>query len=164
MALLTYTTYDEIRAVLGVSKTELADATLALPIYDPLASIFLDEVNPNLETRFSEVSALPSKTLAQQRFLDLVKLFVNYKIARELLTSLPMFSVKALSDGRAEFQRQDGVFDDLKDGIDSAVTSMKYRLTASFAQLYPSEQIPVTYVRPSITSSVGLAIDPVTNA
>ena len=34
MALLTYTTYDDIRAALGVSSDEIEDATLSLSLYE----------------------------------------------------------------------------------------------------------------------------------
>lgn len=162
MSLLTYTTYAEVRSVLGVSSTELPDETLALSIYGMQATLGLEDIHPDIPANFSTVSALPSKTVQQQRFLDLVKLYVPYQTAKTLLVSLPLFAVKQLSDGRAEFQRQAEVFEDLKDGVDAALNSLRYRLAATFTGLYPSS--PATTATPvhTLLVSTGLAVDPVT--
>lgn len=162
MTLSTYTTPQEIRAVLGVSSTELTDATLALPMYGTLATLGLEDIHVNLPDDFSTVSALPSKTAQQQRFVDLVKLYVPYKVSKELLVSLPMFSVKQLSDGRAEFQRQADIFDDLKDGVDAALSSLRYRLAATYQALYPANSTTTATRLFTQTLATGVAVDPVT--
>lgn len=162
MSLTTYTNAETVRAVLGVSSTELTDATLALPIYGTQAELGLEDVHTSLPSDFATVSALPVKTTNQQRFVDLVQLYVPYVIAKGLLTSLPMFSVKSLSDGRAEFQRQADVYDDLKDGIDAALSSLRYRLAAVYAVLYPTNSVVSTTPTLSMLVSTGLATDPVT--
>lgn len=163
MALSDYTTPQEIRAVLGVSRTELTDETLALSIYATMATLALEDISVNLPTNFSSVSALPSPTTQQRRFLDLVKLFVPYQIAKELLVSLPLFAVSQLSDGRAEFQRNALQLEDIKDGVDATLLSLRYRLVATYSSLYPSESVAsATITQPSITVSTGLAVNPVT--
>lgn len=162
MSLLTYTTYAEVRSVLGVSSTELTDETLAQSIYAMQATLGLEDIHADIPANFATVSALPSKTAQQQRFLDLVKLYVPYQTAKTLLVSLPLFAVKQLSDGRAEFQRQAEVFADLKDGIDSAVMSLKYRLAATFTALYPSTPATTSTTTVLQVISTGLAVDPVT--
>lgn len=164
MALTTYTTYPEVRAVLGVSSTELPDSVLSLGIYGTMADLGLEDVHADIPASFSTVSALPSPTTQQQRFVDLVKLYVPYLLAKELLTSLPMFAVKQLSDGRAEFQRQADIYDDLKDGIDSALLSLRFRLAAAYNTLYPDAGIATGRATFNITVASGLATDPVTNA
>lgn len=162
MALLDYTSYAEVRAVLGVSTTELPDATLALSLYSMHATLALEDIHESLPTDYTTVSALPSKTAPQQRFVDLVKLYVPYRVAKELLTSLPMFSVKQLSDGRAEFERQADVFADVKDGVDSAISSLKYRLAAVYSALYPANSVTVAAPTLTMVLSTGLATNPVT--
>jgi len=162
MALSDYTTPQEIRAVLGVSSTELTDETLALSMYGTLATLGLEDIHKNLPTEFSTVSALPVKTSQQQRFVDLVKLYVPYKIAKELLTSLPLFAVKQLSDGRAEFQRQADVFNDLRDGVDAALNSLKFRLSATYASMYPAVIVNTPTATFSSVRAAGLAVNPIT--
>ena len=164
MALTTYTSYAEVRAVLGVSSTELPDTTLALPMYGLLATLALEDIHVDLPTSFSTVSALPSKTTNEQRFVDLVQLYVPYTIAKNLLTSLPMFGVKQLSDGRAEFQRQADVFDDVRDGVDAALSSLRYRLAAVFSVLNPTLDVSLTIPTVATVVATGLNLDPVTGA
>lgn len=162
MALTDYTTYAEVRAVLGVSTTELPDSILALSIYAMQATLALEDVYVDIPTDYATISALPSKTVPQQRFVDLVKLYVPYRVAKELLTSLPMFSVKQLSDGRAEFQRQADVFADVRDGVDAAISSLRYRLAAAYKSLFPLNGVTVTAPTLTVTLATGLATNPVT--
>lgn len=161
--LSTYTTPAEIRAVLGVSATELSDDTIALSIYATNTELVLEDINTALPTNFSAVSALPTPTTTEQRFIDLVKLYVPYVVAKQLLTSLPMFSVVSLSDGRAEFSRNADAFADVRDGVDAAISSLKYRLSALYATLFPGSSV-ATRTTPVNIAGVGLAINPVTNA
>ena len=72
-----------------------------------------------------------------------------------------MFSVKSLTDGRAEFQRQTDVWKDTKDGILAQLNSMRYRLAAIYQGLYPGNAV-VSSVSLSMLKAVGLAVDPVT--
>lgn len=164
MPITTYTTYEEVRAVLGVSSTELTDATLALSIYDTGATLALEDIHENLPTDFATVSALLSKTAQEKRFVDLVKLYVPYQIAKQLLVSLPLFSVQRLTDGRAEFQRQTDVFADVRDGVDAGLTSLRYRLAAVYKVLYPLNDVTTSAPTLTMVMSTGLAVNPVTGS
>lgn len=159
MSLTTYTTYNEVRAVLGVSMTELPDTILSQPIYSTLLDLALEDVNVNIPAHFATVSALPTPSSAQNRFLDLVKLYAPYSTAKELLVSLPLFSVQSLTDGRAEFTRQNDVFEDVRDGVESALLSLRARLSASYAGL----TVTSATIRPTLVMTVASALgfDPV---
>lgn len=163
MAITTYTSYAEIRAVLGVSSTELTDAQLALPIYDLHSTLVLEDVYVDLPADFATVSALPSKSANQQRFLDLTKLYVPYAIANELVKSLPMSTVKQLTDGRAGFMRQDDVQKEMQDNIDQTLLAVKYRLSAIYATLFPSKVVKVSNIATALTKASTLGKDPVTS-
>jgi hypothetical protein len=52
MRLLDLTSYDQVRAVLGVSDEELTDTTLALPIYWRKLQMDLETVHPDLEALY----------------------------------------------------------------------------------------------------------------
>lgn len=165
MALTTYTTYDEVRATLGVSKTELADSVLSLTQWDMLVTLGLEDVNLGIPTLYATVAALPtiSRSTAEQRFYDLTRLYACYELALNLLVSLPMFSVKSLTDGRAEFGRQNDAHSDVRDGVTATHSIIRMKLSAYYVALTPGATAysAVSFDR---TLSTGLGIDPVTNA
>jgi hypothetical protein len=166
MATLTsYTTYDEIRAALGVSATEITDLVLARPVYDILLETDLEAVNANIPSLYATISALPSlsRTTAQQRFYDLVRLFACYSLAKTLLSSLPFFAVERLTDGRAEFQRQKDLFGDVRQSIDGIYNTVRLRLSQAQLAVTPLETPYVTTAYDYVVAT-GLALDPVTNA
>ena len=165
MPLTDYTTTDEIRAALGVSTTELPDSILLQPQYLTLATIEMEEVNAGIPALYTTVSAIPegTRTSVQQRFYSLSRLFVTYAIARNLLTSLPLFSVQRLTDGRAEFQRQADVFEDVRLGVNGMFNSLRLKLSIANKLLTPADSLYSTTAF-SYTVSIGLGLDPVTNA
>lgn len=165
MALTTYTTYDEVRATLGVSKTELADTVLSLTQWDMLVTLGLEDVNLDIPTLYATVAALPtiSRSSTEQRFYDLTRLYACYALALNLLVSLPMFSVKSLTDGRAEFDRQNDVHKDVREGVTATHSIIRLKLSASYVALTPGETAYAAVVFDR-TLSTGLGIDPVTNA
>lgn len=163
MALTTYTSYAEVRAALGVSETELPDSVLALPMYETLAVTDLEDVYIGIPAKFIELSALPSRTATEQRFVDLTRLFASYTLAQNLLTSLPLFAVKHLTDGRAGFDRQTDIYADVRDGVQGMYNVVKSRLTAAYKVVEPSiaGYVPSSF---AYTTNATLGTDPVTNA
>ena len=106
MALIDYTTYDEVRAVLGVSDEELGDGTLGLSVYSINLNTELDSIDSGLAAHYTIVKALsPPRTAAQQKFFEATSLFATYAVAKQLSSSLPLFSPKDISDGKASIGR-----------------------------------------------------------
>ena len=103
MALASYTTYDEVRALLGVSSTELPDDVLSLQVYDIGLTGELYDISPTCASSYVTVSnKQPSaRTTAEQWFYDSVRIFAAYAVAKQLTSSLPMFGPKDISDGKA---------------------------------------------------------------
>lgn len=165
MTILDYTTYDEIRATLGVSATELADTVLSQTQYAVVAVTELEDVNTGIPDLYTTISAISSgsRTVAQQRFYDYSRLFVTYAIARNLLTSLPLFSVARLTDGRAEFERQRDIFEDVRLGVESMFNIWRLKLTAANKVIATSDPLYTTAVF-AYTASTGLGTDPVTGS
>jgi len=165
MPLSSYTSPDEIRAVLGVSATELPDSVINLSQWDTLNTLDLEDVNVGLPTTYATVSALPelSRSTSEQRLYALVRLFTTYAIAKNLLTSLPLFSVQQLTDGRAEFQRQRDIFEDVRVGVDGMFNKLRLKVSAAYVILVPADTA-YTSSSHEYTAAVGLAINPVTNA
>lgn len=165
MALLDYTTYEEVRAVLGVSATELPDLTLSQPQYGTALTLDLRDISVSVPTLYTTISAIPqiSRTADQQWYYDLTRLTAAYAIARNLLTSLPLFSVARLTDGRAEFERQKDIFDDVREAVNAMYNRLMKKLADLLLQLEPGA-IVFTEVTQTYTLSIGLGTDPVTNA
>lgn len=101
----TYTSYDQVRAVLGVSDDELSDDTLALDVYGAALNISMYELNPQFATTFDSLVGESTVSPVQQLFLDYSKLFCTYAVAQQLCSALPMFALKETGDSKANAGR-----------------------------------------------------------
>jgi hypothetical protein len=111
-ALTTYTSYDEVRAVIGVTSDELTDATLALTLYSTMLSFELGSIGDTdndgtLATAFDTIDAIlpASRTASEQRLHDAVTLFAPFAVVLHLETAAPLFAPKAITDGKAGVTR-----------------------------------------------------------
>lgn len=159
-ALTDFATYDEIRAVLGVSDEELEDGTLALPMYLKLLQLDFGDIAGTLEAQYLAAKALPSPSAAEQKLLDVVSVFSAYAISKHLLTSMPLFAPKRITDGRAEADRITDPFEGVRQGVNSMYPVLRGRVLAALEALGTSVTAAVgrTYF-----STAGLAINPITN-
>lgn len=107
MDLLTFTGFDDVRAVLGVSTDELEDSTLGLPVYAINLEAELREINASLPSAYEAVHAKPPTnfTEAERWFHETTRLFATYSVARQLCTSLPLFAPREVGDGKAHVTR-----------------------------------------------------------
>ena len=64
-----YTTFNDVRAALGVDDKDLPDSVLALDIYSAGLTQDLEDVDVNLPDTYLTVSAESSPTAQQTRFL-----------------------------------------------------------------------------------------------
>jgi hypothetical protein len=162
MALTTFTTYAEVRAVLGVSDNDIADATLALPMYEDMLRMELDTVNVGVYPKFVEVVAVVSPTEAQSTFLRYFRLFCSYAVAKSLASALPMFGPKSIGDGKANMSRfSDSPYKVTVEKVEAEFGRMTNLLNAAYSTLASTSA--TTFTRPWFAST-GLAVDPVTGA
>lgn len=105
MALVDYTSFDDVRAALGVSEEEISDATLSLDLYAFNLESELQEVDALLTSDYGSLPDSASRTEAQTRFAQLVCLFATYAVAKQATISLPMFGPKEQTDGKAGVSR-----------------------------------------------------------
>jgi hypothetical protein len=105
LTLLDYTTYADIRGALGISVKELADATLALRLYEDALHADLEDVALAVPTTFETVVDVAVPSAEQERFLQSTRLFAIYSVAKHLTVSLPLFSPVKVADGKAEMGR-----------------------------------------------------------
>jgi hypothetical protein len=113
LALVEFTTYEDVRAALGVSSDELEDATLDLSLYefnlkDELSAVG-EEISPtaDLITDFktADGKAPALRSTAEQKLVEFTRLFSTYVIARHCASTLPIFSPKEQHDGKASIVR-----------------------------------------------------------
>ena len=159
--LTTYTSHDEVRAVLGVSVKDLDDSTLALPLYERNLTLEFAEVDTTLKSSYATIAGLPegSRTAAEQTFYEVVQVYSAYSISRQLLTSLPYFALQRVTDGRAEGERENEAFKDVKDSINATFNILAARLRTYYSALGNSLTARETRIHAVAT---GLASDPVT--
>lgn len=157
--LTAYTTFDDIRGVLGVSVEELEDATLQLQIYEDALAADLDEISLDLESMYQTVSGLASPSATQSRFLRDTRSFATHSVARTLLTSLPMFGPRSVEDGKARMERFDNPYRDMVKAVNGDYERWRNRLQQTFTALGQSTTVsaPRTYLSVVAPSSDPIA-------
>lgn len=107
MALVDFTSYADIRAALGVVVDEIQDEVISLPIYENNLGMALDAIDLALIADHGVVKAklLGARTANETRFMRAMQLYTTYVVARQLTTSLPLFSPKEINDGKASLVR-----------------------------------------------------------
>ncbi len=161
MALTDYTTYDEVRAVLGVAEEELEDVTLALPIYETLLEEDLADLSPNMEANYTAVKGLPTPSPNETRFLRLISAWSAYRVAIHLLSPLAMFGPKVIESDKDKEERIQDPYAALREQVPVAANVLKGRILALYAILFPGESQPVPVDVISVVV-VGLGTDPIT--
>lgn len=102
MDILDYTNYDNVRSLLGVNSRELADDTLGLEIYTNGLLAELEDVSYDVIPTYVEIGLIEetARSIAQQRFYVTARGFAAYAVAKQLTSSLPLFSPKEISDSK----------------------------------------------------------------
>lgn len=163
MAVLTdFTTFGDVRAALGVSEDELEDSTLSLDVYVfGLLSEF-DDMNPSPLASYQDLAEADPETMEEVEFklYRAVRRFSTYAVAKELLSALPMFGPKEISDGKASTVRftQDPYKETIK-RVEGAYEKTKQQLEAAYALF--SSASTATVARPFM-GVVTRGVDPVT--
>jgi len=100
-------TFAEIRAALGIDDVELPDNVLELEMYRLNLNAEIQAVDSTLEAKFVVVKDIveASRTTDQQGLFIATSLFALYAVALHLTESLPIFSPKTISDGKANISR-----------------------------------------------------------
>ncbi len=171
--LTTYTTYDEVRAALGVAEEEITDNVLSLPNYELVLSFNLEDIDVELvitapalgvdATYRTLVPEAYAKSVLEARFFSIVQVYAAYVIARHLLNTLPMFAPQTIKDSKTELARIADPYADTRAGVESFYFLMRSRLIKAFVQLVPTASVPVA-ASYSFLTAVGLAADPVSGA
>jgi len=157
--LTDYTTYNDIRAAIGVSLDDIDDATLGLGLYADYLETELEDINIDLPTTFATTKADPTPTAAESRFLQACRLFATYAIAKQLTSSLPIFAAKQMTDGKAAMTRFDNPYKEAIASVNQQYDKMRNRLTQALAAVGTSTETATSLVFVSVVSP---SVDPVT--
>lgn len=156
-----FTSPEEIRAALGVDEVDIDDATILLPLYEKLLIIDLEDINIDLPATYASTMALDNPTAAESRLLSTAQVFATFSVAKTLAGSLPMFSLKQESDGKAQAQRFDNPYREAIKAVGNEYERARNKLMQALAALGSSSSTTTPRV---YFSTVGLGTDPITNS
>lgn len=171
MALVDFTTYEDVRAALGVSVDELDDATLALSVYEFALKDELTETGEDAVTgsdlisdyKTANAKAPADRSSDETRLIEYTRLFSTYAVARHLSSALPLFSPKEQTDGKASLVRytQDPYKHTIAE-VKALYDRYRTRLIKVFSA-FKSTSAPAVTLR-TYFSTVAATSDPVTGA
>lgn len=159
--LTQYTSYDEIRAALGVALEEIRDDVLALPSYEQVLLFDLYDLSTGMAAYYLALAG--SLTANQQRFKDLVQVYAAYVLAKHLLISLSMFAPKDIKDAKTEMIRIDDPYAATREGVLAFLGLMRGRVLAAYLVLVPAAVLPSAPIL-NVMAAIPLGTDPVTGA
>lgn len=159
MSLQLYTTFADIRSILGVTTEELPDSDLELESYLFGLQNGLDSIGSTLEAEYITASSAVSagtETSAQKLLYRATRMYATAEVSLAVAYSLPMRAQKSITDGKAGLSRfTDSPFRDTLENLKGLVASAKSALEAAFTGASAKTVIP------SFMSVVSPAIDPV---
>jgi hypothetical protein len=127
-----YTSYEEVRATIGLSSDELPDSVLALEIYANGLELELDSVTMSTGTPLKTMFITLTNSEADQYIYNLTRMFSAYAVAIEVATSLSMRAPKTISDSKVSITRfsPEATWQDVIEALNLKFKSMKTRLEA----------------------------------
>lgn len=158
--LTEYTSYNAVRAVLGVSSDEIDDGVLELPMYEVLLSEDVLELQTNMLADYTTAKLLV--TPESKRFVRLFQTYASYQVAYTLLGSVPLFAPKDINDSKTAISRVADPFKNLEASIGNTLGYIRGRLLSAYLAYSPTTSVQVAVPR-RLLSSVG-GYDPVVNA
>jgi len=160
MALSSYVAYSSVRAALGVSDEELPDSVLSESIYEDNLLLELDEVGATAASDLLSFIASTPTGAAELKYLRTGRLFATYAVANQLLSSLPLFSPKEITDGKASVVRYaDGPYKKTIEEVRARYEKYAALIGEAYSDLIAGPT-PVTTV-PTFLVLAGM-VDPVT--
>lgn len=161
-----YTSYESVRAILGISDEEgmLEDADLGNEYVEASLHLALTGIGSTLPGDFQTVCDTPpaSRTEAQTQLALIVPMFAALCVARQVGTSLPM-SAKTLTDGKASFSRfADAPYKETLARIEAEYWVVRDILAAAYAVITGSSV--TSMAMPTLLVAAGASIDRVTNS
>jgi hypothetical protein len=141
-SILTYIeSYADVRALLGVSSDELEDEVISVSVFVRVLEQDLKALDFGLHSTYLEAAVkLPqSRSAAEVGLFEAVQTYATFHVAEQLCTSLPQFSPKTISDGKAFAQRHaDAPYKVTMDGVAKGKALALENLKRIYGDLYGS--------------------------
>lgn len=155
----SFTAYNDVRVVLGVSTKELPDTDISADIYTDSLQLAIHGLNESLEADY-EAAALETTTEAKL-FVAAFNAYAAYTMALFCVTGLPQFSPKTVTDGKAGFTRHsESPYKETVTRVQEAVEKYRRLLLEKYA-VYKSETVEAQAPTVLVTAS-SLDTDPIT--
>lgn len=103
IAITTYTTYESIRVTLGLNSKELPDTLLAAEIYALALEEDLSKASDTFVVDYTAAALLSTEVAVN--FVRAARIFSTYSVAFQCTGALPLFTTKAITDGKAGIYR-----------------------------------------------------------
>lgn len=159
--LTDYTTYNDVRAALGVSEEDIPDDVLSLNLYGDTLTQEFEEISLTIESTYTTTIGLPTPTDTEVRFISACSLFATYSVAKQLTAAMPLFAAKQVTDGKAQVSRFDNPYKDVIAQVTAQYEKARARLVAAYGLVVSITSV----VTPKVYFGVVLpSVDPVTGA
>ncbi len=158
--LIDYTTYDQIRAALGVDDEDLPDSVVSLPLYESILTQEFEDIDLDIETTYATTEALETPTAQETRFLTACDLFATYAVAKHLSAALPLFAAHQVTDGKAQINRFTDPYKDVVAQVLSQYERAKSRLIAALSAIGTTN----TSTAKAYFAIIPPSVDPVTGS
>lgn len=166
MALTPYCSNEEVRAVLGVTISELKDDVLTLPVYEMGLRRELIRISPSLPAAFSTVNSLVTRSDVERTLLEASKLFAVYAVAKQAGASVALAAPKGMTDDKSGFDRfADAPYKDVLVRVDTAYAAARQDLVDAYTAYAGSTSVSGgLYGLPSGMAVSSRSYDPVTGS
>ncbi len=164
MALIDYTSYAEIRGVLGVALLELPDTVLSATTFWYALKQEFSAVNKNLLSDLDVAIANPTPTVEETDFIEAAMLFSTFAVSNQLLDSLPMFAPKSIVEGKSDVTRfSSSPYAQTIESVAKSYLRFKKTLAGAYS-IYSGGAAASAVIAVPLIGSVSPTYDPVTGA
>lgn len=100
-------TFADVRALLGVSSDELEDDDIDVRVFVRMLELDLRALSASLMSEYITIQSKSRsmRSTTEQQLFEAVQTYATFHVADQLCSSLPQFSPKTISDGKAFAQR-----------------------------------------------------------
>lgn len=139
MALTDFTTYSDIRAIVGLTSDELPDSDLDLESFIFGLQFELKSVGATLEADYMDAMIAVQQataTVAQTDFYRATKLFSTTYVGLTVAYSLPMRAQKSITDGKAGVTRfSDSPYKETLNNLQTLTAAAKAAMSEKYSIL-----------------------------
>lgn len=161
IAITSYTTYESVRVSLGLNSKELPDTLLAAEIY----ALSLEEDLVGVASTFvaDYTAAAQLSAAVAINFVRAARVFSTYSVAFQCTGALPLFTTKAITDGKAGIYRDgNSPYKETVSKVTSRYEAAKRTLVEAYG-LYSGTAVSSSVPYPMLGIS-SPSTDPVTGA